>query len=90
MEDVTPKQALQNLYSATRKISAEADMHDLMKHWFMIVQKALTPAEVKPAEKIEMSPETMAKVKETMDAMKLDKDIVENFNPNKTTEHDQY
>lgn len=81
-EDITPKQALQNLYSATRKISAEADIHDLMKHWYMIVQKALTPAVPETVKPPTMDQETIDKIRGTMDTLKLDKDIQENFSVN--------
>jgi hypothetical protein len=43
MEKITPQQALQNLYSATRVAPLTADQHELMRQSAVVLQELLTP-----------------------------------------------
>jgi hypothetical protein len=51
METITPQQALQNLYSATRVAPLTADQHELMRQSAVVLQELLTPKVDKPKEK---------------------------------------
>ncbi len=43
MEQITPKQALVNLYTAARQLNVNADTHEQLHQMAKIIEEALTP-----------------------------------------------
>lgn len=43
MENITPQQALVNLYTAARQLNVNADTHEALHKMAKIIEEALTP-----------------------------------------------
>ena len=46
VDQITPEQALNTLYAATRKLNLDAEQHDLLKTCKIIVEKTFNRAEI--------------------------------------------